>query len=74
MRRRRQQLAPHAPGAELQQLQAEHIVEGRASSCASAWISARPEGLTLPLLQYGERIGHDMRACYVDCDRLLEKR
>ena len=48
-----------------------HRQRSLASNCASAWISARPSCLTLPLLQYGDRIGHYVPClCFVTVTRM----
>ena len=51
--RGRQQLAPGSPGAELQQLQAKHIVKGRGQQLGLSLDQRTAELPALPLVQYG---------------------
>jgi hypothetical protein len=49
-----------APGTELQQLEAEDIVEGRGQQLGLGPDQRPTELASLPLLQYGSRISHNI--------------
>jgi hypothetical protein len=56
--RMRQQLAPDAPGAQLHQFQAEHVVEGIGQQPGLGLDQGRSQAPGLPLMQRGEQVDH----------------